>query len=127
MSVPNADVRPHEARPTFERTLGRILIGLTYVAVALLAVGLVLMLADGISPLSGGPRVDVAAIPAQLVSARPEGFLWLGLLAIIAAPITRVVAAAIGYGRAGDRAMVAVAAAILIVIALSVTSAIVTS
>lgn len=127
MSAPSAGARPAEARLSFERTLGRILIGLTYVAVALLAVGVLLMLANGISPLRGGPRVDVASIPRQLASARPEGFLWLGLLAIIAAPITRVVAAAIGYGRAGDRAMVAVAAAILIVIALSVTSAIVTS
>jgi len=127
VSVPDVALQPERARPPFERTLGRILIGLTYVAVALLAVGVVLMLAHGISPLSGGPRVDVAAIPAQVASARPEGFLWLGLLAIIAAPITRVVAAAIGYGRAGDRAMVAVAAAILIVIALSVTSAAITS
>ena len=127
MNAPNPAIGPQDARPTFERTLGRILIGLTYVAVALLAVGVVLMLAHGISPLDQGPRVDIAAIPAELSAFRPEGFLWLGFLAIISAPITRVVAAAIGYGRAGDRAMVAVAAAILVVIALSVTSAIITS
>jgi hypothetical protein len=119
--------RPDGARPTFEPTLGRLLIALTYVAVALLAIGVVLMGVHGISPLSGGPRFDAARLPADLAAAAPGGFLWLGLLAIIAAPISRVGAAAIGYGRAGDRAMVGIAVAILVVIAASIASAIVAS
>jgi uncharacterized membrane protein len=108
--------RPDTARPTFERALGRLLIGLTYVAVALLAIGVVLMTANGISRL-----------PADLAAAAPAGFLWLGLLAIIAAPISRVAAAAIGYARTSDRAMVWVAIAILVVIAASIASAVVAS
>lgn len=119
--------RPDTARPTFERALGRLLIGLTYVAVALLAIGVVLMTANGISPLSGGPRFDASRLPADLAAAAPAGFLWLGLLAIIAAPISRVVAAAIGYARTSDRAMVWVAIAILVVIAASIASAVVGS
>jgi uncharacterized membrane protein len=119
--------RPGGTRPAFERSLGRLLIALTYVAVVLLAIGVLLMIGSGISPLSGGPRFDAARLPADLATAAPAGFLWLGLLAIIAAPISRVVAAAVGYARIGDRAMVGVALAILIVIALSIASAILAS
>jgi uncharacterized membrane protein len=119
--------RPDEARPTFERSLGRLLIGLTYVAVGLLAIGVALMAVHGISPLGGGPRFDASRLLADVAALAPAGFLWLGLLAIIAAPISRVAAAAIGYARDGDRAMVGIAVAILVVIAASVASAIIAS
>jgi uncharacterized membrane protein len=108
----------------FQRAIGRLLIVLTYVEVALLAVGVALLIGGGISPLSGGPTLDLARLPGDLVTLAPAGFLWLGLIAVIATPIVRVVAAAIGYGRVGERAMVLVAIAILAVIAVSVTSAI---
>jgi uncharacterized membrane protein len=111
----------------FEGAIGRLLIVLTYVAVTLLVIGVALLIGHGLSPLSGGPRLDLARLPSDIAALTPHGFLWLGLLAVIATPITRVVAAAIGYGRTGDRAMVLVAVAILAVIALSVTSAIVTA
>jgi uncharacterized membrane protein len=108
----------------FERALGRLLIVLTYIEVALLAVGVALLMARGISPLSGGPTLDPARLPGDLATLVPAGFLWLGLIAVIATPIVRVVVAAIGYARAGERAMVLVAIAILVVIAISITSAI---
>ena len=109
----------------FEGAIGRLLIVLTYVAVTLLVVGVALMVALGLSPLSGGPRLDLARLPADIAALAPHGFLWLGLLAVIATPITRVVAAAVAYGRTGDPTMVLVAIAILAVIALSITSAII--
>jgi uncharacterized membrane protein len=107
----------------FERAIGRMLIALTYVAVALLVFGVALMAVQGISPLSGGPPLDVGRLLGDVVSFQPEGFLWLGLLAVIATPISRVVAAGIGFARTGDRALVVVAIAILVVIALSIASA----
>ena len=107
----------------FERAIGRMLVALTYVAVALLAVGVGLMVTNGIAPLSGGPPLDIGHLAEYVVRVLPEGFLWLGLLVVIATPIARVVAAGIGYARAGDRAMVAIAAAILVVIGLSVATA----
>jgi uncharacterized membrane protein len=55
---------------------------------------------------------------------KPIGFLWLGLLAVIAAPIARVGVALVAYAREGDRLMVAVSAAILLVIAVAIGSAI---
>jgi uncharacterized membrane protein len=108
----------------FESTIGRLLIGLTYVATALLLVGVLLMLASGISPLSGGPRLDVASLPIDLATLTPSGFLWLGLLAVIAIPISRVAVAAIAFARAGERGMVGVAIAILAVLAIAIGSAV---
>jgi uncharacterized membrane protein len=107
----------------FDRTIGQLLIVITYIAGLLLFVGVALMLAAGISPLSGGPSLDVSTIVADVASLQPAGFLWLGLLAVIATPITRVVTAAIAFARLRERRMVAVAVAILLVIAISVATA----
>ena len=108
-----------------ERAIGRLLIGLTYVSTGVLLVGVLLMLASGISPLSGGPRLDLASLPIDLATLTPAGFLWLGLLAVIATPISRVVAAAIAFARAGERGMVGVAVAILVVVGIAIASAVV--
>ena len=107
-----------------ERTIGRLLIAMTYVSVALMGVGVVLMLADGISPLDQGPPLDPAEIVAEIIALEPAGFLWLGLLIVIAAPIARVVLAAIAYARDHDRTMVAVSVAILAVLAVAVAVAV---
>jgi uncharacterized membrane protein len=106
-----------------ERLIGRLLIAVTYVSVGLLTIGLVLIIADGISPTSGGPPFDAAILVSQLLALDPAGFLWLGLLTCIAAPIGRVIVAAVAYARDGDRLMVAVSVAILAVIAIGVGTA----
>ena len=106
-----------------ERLIGRLLIAVTYVAVGLLVVGVALMIADAISPLSGGPPLDLATLGSQLLALEPAAFLWLGLLAVVAAPIGRVVVAAVAYARDGDWLMVAIALGILAVIAVGVGSA----
>ena len=108
----------------FDRFIGRLLITVTYVAVGLLCVGVVLLLAAGISPLAGGPPLDPGRVLADLGSLAPAAFLWLGILAVIATPISRVIVAAIGFARLGDRWMVGVSIAILAVIALGVVSAV---
>lgn len=106
-----------------ERLIGRLLIAVTYVSVGLLALGMVLMLTNGISPLAGGPHLDLPRLGAQLLSMDPAGYLWVGLLAVIAAPIGRVTVAAVFYARDGDRLMVGISIAILAVIAIGVGSA----
>jgi len=106
-----------------EQRIGRLLIALTYVSVGLLAVGVLVLLATGISPLAGGPGLDVAGLGAQLARLDPAGFLWLGLLAVIAAPISRVLLAGLAYGRDRDWSMVAVAMAILVIIGVGVATA----
>ena len=109
--------------PGLEQTIARLLTGGTYASIALLVVGLILMAADGMAPLAGGPPFDAGRLIPDLVALRPEGFLWLGLVVMIATPATRVVASLIGYGRRGERAMAVVAGLILIVIAASVALA----
>jgi uncharacterized membrane protein len=110
----------------FHRTIGRLLIAVTYIAAALLTVGFLLMLVTGISPLSGGPGLDLYALAGDLATLAPSAFLWIGLLAVMAIPICQVVAGAVGFGRVGDRQMVGIALAILFVIATSVAIALLT-
>lgn len=112
--------RGHE----FDRFIGRLLILVTYVAVGLLSVGVGLLLVAGISPLAGGPPLDLGRIVADLGALAPAAFLWLGILAVIATPLSRVIAAAIGFARLGDRWMVAIALGILAVIAIGIATAI---
>ena len=120
--VPGTDPRVVRGRE-FDRFIGRLLIGVTYVAVVLLSIGVVLLFADGISPMSGGPPLDLQDLAADLLALAPAAFLWLGILAVIATPLSRVIAAAIGFARLGDRGMVAVSLGILVVIALGVVTA----
>ncbi len=98
----------------------------TRLAVALLAVGSVLLVGAGISPLEPTwPPLDVASLPADLLALRPEGFLWLGLIVTIATPLLRVAAATLGFARAGERRMVLLGLAVLVVIALAVVAGVV--
>ena len=106
-----------------EWRIGRLLIAMTYTSVAILVVGVLLMVAAGISPLAGGPPFDPAVLVAELTTGTPAGFLWLGLLFVIATPIVRVIGAAISFGLGGQWIMVWVAAAILLVIVVGVVSA----
>jgi uncharacterized membrane protein len=106
-----------------ERRIGRLLIAMTLVAVGLLTIGVVLMIANGIEPESGGPVLDLATLAAQVMRLDPAGFLWLGLLVVIAAPILRVIAAAVAYADEGDRLMVGISIGILLVIGIGIASA----
>jgi hypothetical protein len=95
-----------------EFRIGRLLIAMTYAAVAVLVVGVGLMVWAGISPLDPGPPFDPAGLVAQLTSLTPAGFLWLGLVIVIATPICRVIGAAISFGMTGQWTMVGIAIAI---------------
>ena len=107
-----------------ERAIARVLTIGTYVSVAVLAVGTAMMLASGVQPLAGGPRFDLGQVGDDLVHLRASGFLWLGLVAVVATPASRVVASLVGYLHDGERLMAVVAVLILAVIALSVSLAI---
>lgn len=101
-------------------SIARLLTIGTYVSIALLAVGYLLMLSSGISPLDPAPVLDPGAIVGDVLALRATGFLWLGLLAVIATPTARIVAALVGYLRQGEREMAVISAGILAVLALSV-------
>ncbi|HET9520509.1 MAG TPA: DUF1634 domain-containing protein [Candidatus Limnocylindrales bacterium] len=111
---------PTRPQADLDRSIARLLTVGTYGSVALLGVGVVLMLAAGIAPLAGGPRFELGLLVDDLVHLRPAGFLWLGIVAVIATPSARVLASLIGYARNRERRMAIVAALILAIIALSV-------
>ncbi len=103
-----------------EAGVARLLRFGTYAAMVLITIGVILMLTTGRSPLDVAPAFDPGRVVADLLAARPAGFLWFGLLVVLATPGARVVLAAVGYARAGDRAMAAVAILVLAVIAAGV-------
>ena len=88
----------------------------TYVAVTLIAIGVVLMLATGRSPLDVAPDFDPARLIADLVGLQPAGFLWLGLVVVLLTPAARVAVSGLGYARIGDRSMALIAGLVLVVI-----------
>lgn len=106
-----------------DRSIARLLTLGTYASVGLLGIGVALMVASRISPLDGGPPFEIGLVIDDIVHLRPLGFIWLGLLAVVATPTARVVASLIGYLRRGERTMAVVAVLILVVIALSVALA----
>jgi uncharacterized membrane protein len=108
-----ADAELHD----LERRLARLLTVGTYVAVAFLAAGSVALLALGRSPLEAGPELVPGRIVGDVLALRPEGFLWIGLIAVIATPAARVVASLVGYVLNRERPMAIVSLAILAVIA----------
>jgi uncharacterized membrane protein len=103
-----------------EDRIARLLRIGTYTAVALVAVGVILLIAAGRSPLEVAPVLDPGAILGDLAKLRPAPFLWLGIFVVLATPSARVIAALAGFVRAGEREMAFVAALILAVIALGV-------
>jgi uncharacterized membrane protein len=107
---------------SLESSIGRLLTIGTYGSVALIAIGTILLIGAGRSPLDAAPALDPARLPSDLLRLQPAGFLWLGILGVIATPATRVAAALVGFARSGERRMALVAAAILVVIAIGVAT-----
>ena len=105
-----------------EPALARVLQAGTYTSIAFVAVGTVLLLADGTSPLAGGPPLSIGTLLGDIASLRPDGYLWLGILGICVTPALRVIGAMVGFWRRGERTMVAVALLILAVVAAGVVT-----
>ena len=101
--------------------LGRILSIGTLAGVLALAAGVILMMADGISPLDGTfPPLDLTELLPDLVALEPTAWLWLGLIMVIATPLLRVIAAMAGFRARGESAMVGISVAILVVVGVGV-------
>ena len=108
----------------FDSTIGRLMIVMTYIAVALLGIGVLLMVVDGISPLVGGPAFDATLVFDELRAGIPAGFLWAGLVVVIATPIARVAVSSVGFAREGQWRMVAVGLGLLAIILIGIVSSI---
>jgi uncharacterized membrane protein len=111
------------AASDLEPTIARLLTIGTYLAISLLAIGVVALLSSGLRPRSADGGLDPGRILTDLGALHPAGFIWLGLIAVVATPSARVAAALVGYVRRGERDMALVSCLILVVIALSVAIA----
>lgn len=108
-------------RADLDRTIARLLTVGTAIGIVLLAIGVIQLIASGGSPLDEPIHgFAPSSIVPDLLAGQPEGALWLGLVVLILMPSARVAASLIGFARSGERLMVAVSAAILVVIAAGV-------
>jgi uncharacterized membrane protein len=108
-----------------ELAIARLLLAGTLAGMSLLAAGVTLMAINGLEPNAEAfPAFDPSAIVGDLLALRPEGFLWAGILVIVATPIARVTGELIAFARRRDRLMTAIAAGILVVVILSVLVAV---
>lgn len=103
-----------------EARIGRFLGAATLLSVGLLALGSVLLLAAGHSPLDPGPGLDPAQLVRNLRTTGPAALLWAGVLVVVVTPAARVAAALAGYVAGGERGMALVASLVLVVIAVGV-------
>jgi uncharacterized membrane protein len=108
-----------------ETRIARLLTWGTRIALGLVLVGVLLMLQAGIDPLDHGasPEFSLASIPAQILALLPEGFLWAGLVLVMALPIGRVVVSGTGFLAAGDRRLALVSLLVVVVIVTSIVAA----
>jgi uncharacterized membrane protein len=109
-----------------EAAIGRLLLAGTWLAMALLAVGVALTLTTGVDPLNHGgiPPYSIGSIPAAVVALKPEGFLWAGVTLLIALPIGRVIVGGIGFLAARDLRLALISLLVLLVVLVSVAAAI---
>lgn len=105
-----------------ESQIARLLTVGTYASITCVALGVVALLAAGTSPFDTAPGLDLGRLGGDIVGLRPEGFLWLGILGLVATPAARVVAALVGYLSSGERLMIGVSVLILVVIAIGVAA-----
>ena len=117
-----------EAAWALEAAIGRLLVAGTWLAMGLIGIGVVLMLATGIDPLPVPLRqpqpFDAASIPADILALRPAGFLWAGILLVIALPIGRVIVAGVGFVAARDWRLALISGLVLLVVVISIAAAV---
>ena len=108
-----------------EAAVGRLLIVGTWLAMGLVLAGVALRFATGVDPFAHGgvPPFDPAQIVPDMLALQPEGFLWAGIVLVIALPIGRVVVAGVGFLAAGDRRLALVSLLVFLVVLVSIIAA----
>lgn len=111
--------RSPESRPAWtpSQRLGRVLDAGALLSMATLAVGLALALLGG---QRGGRGLRPADVLRDLAHGRGTGVIGVGIVALIATPLAREVAAMILFGRHREHALVAAGAVVLVLAAASI-------
>ena len=114
-----------DAAARLESLIGRLMVLGVYLAMALIAIGIVLAAMAGIDPLAQGLErpLDPVGIVSGMAALRPEAFLWAGIVLIIAIPIGRVVVAGVGFLATGERRFALISLLVLLVVLVSILTA----
>jgi len=115
----------NDSADALETAIARLLVVGTWLAMALVLAGVLLLLASGVDPLTRRdvPSFDLTRIPADLVGLRPGGFLWAGIALIVTLPVGRVVVAGLGFLAARDGRLALVSILVLLVVIVSIAAA----
>jgi uncharacterized membrane protein len=125
VTAPTAGAPRDAAAFALEAAVGRLLIVGTWLAMGLILAGVVLMFATGVDPFAHGavPAFDPSQIVPDMLALRPAGFLWAGIVLVIALPIGRVVVAGVGFLAAGDGRLALVSLLVFLVVLVSIIAA----
>jgi uncharacterized membrane protein len=115
-----------DAAARLESLIGRLMVVGIYLAMTLIVIGIVLAGLAGIDPLATGREaaLDPVGIVTSMLALQPEGFLWAGIVLIIAIPIGRVMVAGAGFLATGERRFALISVLVLLVVLLSIATAI---
>ena len=117
MSARGATDAPAGPPRELELAIARLLNIGALASVLLLAVGVLLAAGAGLAPIESTlPPFDPARIVPDILALKPEGFLWLGLVFVIATPASRVIASLIGFASTREWLMALISLAVLLVI-----------
>jgi uncharacterized membrane protein len=104
-----------------DRRVGLALLAATMLSVGLLAVAVAAMAAGGVQPLSEPPPgFDPGRLGSDLAAGRTEGWLWLGLAAVILTPVIRVAASLVSFTAVRDGRQAVIALTVLAIMLLGV-------
>jgi uncharacterized membrane protein len=108
-----------------EALIGRLLVLGTWLAMALVLAGVLLMLVSGLDPLAQGaiPPFRPERIIGDILALRPQGFLMAGLVLIVCLPVGRVLVGGVGFLASGDRRLAVISLLVLLVVVGSVVAA----
>lgn len=90
-----------------------------YLSAAVLALGLAWVMGTPERPLQIGPPIPLRLLVGELASGNPYALIQVGLLLLLLTPLARVLAAAVSFGRAGERGYALVSLVVLGLILLS--------
>ncbi|MGA2514008.1 MAG: DUF1634 domain-containing protein [Candidatus Limnocylindrales bacterium] len=111
----------------FRTVVGTVLLVGVVVSAALIGAGFVAALAIGWqgsllgqAAATTAATTDFANLPGRLASAEPAAIVQLGLVTLLATPVTRVAASVVGFALEGDRLYTAITLAVLLILLTSI-------
>jgi uncharacterized membrane protein len=92
----------------------------SYLSAVFLFAGLVWVMAAPEVPIQAGPPMPLSVVGEQLLGGNPYAVIQLGILLLLATPLTRVVMASVSFWLGGERRYSLMSLAVLAIILVTV-------